>query len=125
MRADPDRITQILTNIIGNALAATPAAGTVTVDARTAGQRAQVAVSDTGAGLAAVELERVFERFYRAPGQPRRSSGSGIGLTIARNIARAYGGEVTASSAGPSRGATFVLTLPLRASAAARDARRR
>ena len=122
VRADPDRITQILTNIIGNALAATPAAGTVTVEARTAGQRAQVAVSDTGAGLAAEDLERVFERFYRAPGQPRRSSGSGIGLTIARNIARAHGGEVTASSAGPGQGATFVLTLPLRASAPASSA---
>ena len=122
VRADPDRITQILTNIIGNALAATPAAGTVTVDARTTGQRAQVAVSDTGAGLAAEDLERVFERFYRAPGQPRRSSGSGIGLTIARNIARAHGGEVTASSAGPGQGATFVLTLPLRASAPAPSA---
>jgi histidine kinase len=122
VRADPDRITQILTNIIGNALTATPAAGTVTVDARTAGQRVQVAVSDTGAGLAAEDLERVFERFYRAPGQPRRSSGSGIGLTIARNIARAHGGEVTVSSAGPGRGATFVLTLPLRASAPAPSA---
>ena len=94
----------------------------MTIDARTAGQRAQVAVSDTGAGLAAEDLERVFERFYRAPGQPRRSSGSGIGLTIARNIARAHGGEVTASSAGPGQGATFVLTLPLRASAPASSA---
>ena len=122
VRADPDRITQILTNIIGNALTATPAAGTVTIDARTAGQRAQVAVSDTGAGLAAEDLERVFERFYRAPGQPRRSSGSGIGLTIARNIARAHGGEVTASSAGPGQGATFVLTIPLRTSTPAPSA---
>jgi histidine kinase len=112
VRADPDRITQVLTNIIGNALAATPAAGTVTIDARAAGQRAQVAVSDTGVGLAAEDLERVFERFYRAPGQPRRSSGSGIGLTIARDIARAHGGEVTASSPGPGRGATFLLTIP-------------
>jgi signal transduction histidine kinase len=117
VRGDPDRITQVLTNIIGNALAATPAAGTVTVDARAAGQRAEVAVSDTGVGLAAKDLERVFERFYRAPGQPRRSSGSGIGLTIARNIARAHGGEITASSPGPGRGATFVLTIPLRTSA--------
>ncbi len=116
VRADPDRITQVLTNIIGNALAATPAEGTVTVQARTAGQRAEVSVTDTGAGLAAGDLERVFERFYRAPGQPRRSSGSGIGLTIARNIARAHGGEVTTSSPGPGRGATFVLTLPLRTS---------
>jgi signal transduction histidine kinase len=113
VRADPDRITQVLTNIIGNALTATPADGSVTVQARAAGRRAEVAVTDTGAGLAAGDLERVFERFYRAPGQPRRSSGSGIGLTIARNIARAHGGDVTASSPGPGRGATFVLTLPL------------
>ncbi len=115
VRADPDRITQVLTNVIGNALAATPTAGTVTVEARATGQQAEVAVTDTGVGLAAEDLERVFERFYRAPGQPRRSSGSGIGLTIARNIARAHGGDVTASSAGPGRGATFVLTLPLHA----------
>ena len=116
VRADPDRITQVLTNIIGNALAATPAEGAVTVRARAAGKRAEVSVTDTGAGLAASDLERVFERFYRASGQPRRSSGSGIGLTIARNIARAHGGEVTASSPGPGRGATFVLMLPLRTS---------
>ena len=116
VRADPDRITQVLTNIIGNALAATPMEGTVTVEARAAGQRAETSVTDTGVGLADGDLERVFERFYRAPGQPRRSTGSGIGLTIARNIARAHGGEVTASSPGPGRGATFVLTLPLRTS---------
>jgi signal transduction histidine kinase len=114
VRADPDRITQVLTNIIGNALTATPAEGTVTVQARAAGPRAEISVTDTGTGLAAADLERVFERFYRAPGQPRRSAGSGIGLTIARNIARAYGGDVTASSPGPGRGATFVLTLPRR-----------
>jgi signal transduction histidine kinase len=122
VRADPDRITQVLTNIIGNALAATPAEGTVTVQARAAGPRAEVSVTDTGAGLAARDLERVFERFYRAPGQPRRSSGSGIGLTIARNIARAHGGEVTASSPGPGHGATFLLTLPLRTSTPASSA---
>ena len=114
VRADPDRITQVLTNIMGNALAATPAEGAVTVQARAAGPRAEVSVTDTGAGLAAGDLQRVFERFYRTPGQPRRSSGSGIGLTIARNIARAHGGDVTASSPGPGRGATFILTLPLR-----------
>lgn len=114
VRADPDRITQVLTNIIGNALTATPAGGSVTVRARARGQSAEVVVTDTGAGLAAADLERIFERFYRVPGQPRRSSGSGIGLTIARNIARAHGGDVTAASAGPGQGATFTVTLPLR-----------
>ena len=114
VRADPDRITQVLTNLLGNALTATPAGGTVTVAARAAGRTAEVAVTDTGTGLAAADLERIFERFYRAPGPPRRSTGSGIGLTIARNIARAHGGEITAASPGPGHGATFTLALPLR-----------
>ncbi|MBT8193271.1 MAG: HAMP domain-containing histidine kinase, partial [Acidimicrobiia bacterium] len=55
-------------------------------------------------------LERIFDRFYRAPGTDRR--GSGIGLTIARSLARAHGGEVEASSGGPGRGATFTVRLP-------------
>jgi signal transduction histidine kinase len=112
--ADEDRVTQVLTNVIGNALTATQAGGSVTVEARAKARLAQVVVTDTGTGLAQADLERVFERFYRAPGQPRRSAGSGIGLTIARNIARAHGGDVTAASAGPGRGATFTVTLPLR-----------
>lgn len=114
IQADPDRISQVLTNIIGNALTATPPAGTVTVTAHPADGRAEVTVTDTGTGLAAEDLERVFERFYRVPSQRRRSSGSGIGLTIARDITRAHGGDVTASSPGPGHGATFTLTLPLR-----------
>ena len=114
VRADPDRITQVLTNIIGNALTATPAGGSVSVRTSAQGHSAQAVVADTGIGLAARDLERVFERFYRVPGQPRRSSGSGIGLTIARGIARAHGGDVTVASAGPGHGATFTLTLPLR-----------
>jgi signal transduction histidine kinase len=112
VRADPDRITQVLTNIIGNALTATPAGGSVTVKTRASARQAQVMVSDTGIGLAPGDLEHIFERFYRAPGQPRRAPGSGIGLTIARNIARAHGGEVAAASAGPGRGAAFTLSLP-------------
>ena len=114
VKADQDRVTQVLTNIIGNALAATPAGGSVIVETRARAPLAQAMVTDSGAGLAEADLERVFERFYRVPGQPRRSTGSGIGLTIARNIARAHGGDVTAASAGPGDGATFTLSLPLR-----------
>ncbi len=114
VKADQDRITQVLTNIIGNALAATQADGSVTVETRAKAPLAQVVVTDSGVGLAEADLERVFERFYRVPGQPRRSTGSGIGLTIARNIARAHGGDVTATSAGPGYGAAFTLSLPLR-----------
>ena len=109
---DPDRITQVLTNLLGNALLATPAGGTVTITARPNSAGTEVVVTDTGVGLSAQDVERVFERFYRAPGQPRRSTGSGIGLTIARGLARGHGGDVTAASSGPGQGASFTLVLP-------------
>ncbi|HEY4991646.1 MAG TPA: HAMP domain-containing sensor histidine kinase [Nakamurella sp.] len=114
VHVDPDRITQVLTNLLGNALLATPAGGTVAVTARRTARGGEVVVTDTGVGLTEQDVERVFERFYRAPGQPRRSAGSGIGLTIARGIARGHGGDVTASSAGPGRGASFTVVLPWR-----------
>ncbi len=117
VHVDIDRITQVLTNLLGNALLATPTGGSVTLTALRTSRGAEVQVADTGIGLSEQDLERVFERFYRAPGQPRRSAGSGIGLTIARGIARAHGGDVTASSPGIGRGATFTLVLPLRTSA--------
>jgi signal transduction histidine kinase len=116
VQADPDRITQVLTNVVGNALTATPAGGSVTVRTRVDGGQAQVVVTDTGTGLAAADLERVFERFYRVPGKPRGTAGSGIGLTVARNIARAHGGELTLHSPGPGRGARVTLVLPRRVS---------
>ncbi len=114
VRVDVDRVTQVLTNLLGNALVATPAGGAVTLTVRRRGDHAAASVSDTGVGLDAADLERVFERFYRAPGAARRAAGSGIGLTIARGLARAHGGDVTASSAGRGNGATFTLSLPLR-----------
>ena len=74
-----------------------------------------VEVADSGEGLDPADLERVFERFYRVPG--RRTSegdtGSGIGLTVARGIIRAHGGDLTAQSPGRGRGATFTARLPL------------
>ena len=110
--ADADRIAQVLTNLLGNALAATSGSSPAQVQLRLQADQhtARVSVSDTGVGLTEEDLQRVFERFYRAG--PRTSSGSGIGLTIARGIARAHGGDVTADSAGPGRGSTFTLTLP-------------
>ena len=116
VHADPDRIAQIVTNLIGNAVRATPAGGMITVRCRRAGPLALAEVTDTGEGLAPTELERVFERFYRVPGRrsPGAEPGSGIGLTIARAIARAHGGDLVARSAGLGAGATFALTIPLR-----------
>ena len=121
VEVDPDRIMQVLTNLCGNALTYTPEGGRVAVTASRDGDIASVAVADTGIGLAAEDLELVFDRFYRVPGPTRPSGGSGIGLTIARGLAHAHHGDVRASSPGPDRGSTFTLTLPI---AAADDARR-
>ncbi len=107
---DHDRIAQVLTNLIGNALSYTPTGGVVTVSIGTENDAVQVTVNDTGRGLSDDQLSLVFERFYRAdrsvPG------GTGIGLTIARALARMHDGDVTVTSPGPGEGATFVLNLP-------------
>jgi histidine kinase len=110
---DPDRLAQVVTNLLGNALRATGPGGSVDVRTRQQGGLAEVQVIDDGEGLAREDLQRVFERFYRV--RNRRgdhSGGSGIGLTIARGIVRAHGGDITAASAGPATGATFTVTLP-------------
>ena len=109
--ADPDRIAQVFTNIIGNALSYTPAGGRVVVRAEVGSGLAAVAITDTGRGLAADQREAVFERFYRA--DRSAPGGTGIGLTIARSIARLHGGDVTATSPGPGLGSTFTVRLPL------------
>ncbi|MCB0908552.1 MAG: ATP-binding protein, partial [Nocardioidaceae bacterium] len=109
---DADRIGQVVTNLVGNALAATPAGGSITVTSRREGRDAVVSVADTGEGVREEDLERVFERFYRGQGRSRSTSGNGVGLTIARSIVRGHGGELTAASAGPGHGATFTVRLP-------------
>lgn len=114
---DHDRLTQVVTNLLGNALGHTPAGGTVTLRAGRDGSEAWIEVVDTGSGIAADDLPHVFERFYRgaggAAGRPA-PAGRGLGLTIARSLARAHGGEVTGHSSGPGTGATFRLSVPSR-----------
>lgn len=111
---DVDRISQVITNLVGNALRATPPGGRVDVAVRADAGHATVTVTDTGEGLEEADLERIFERFYRVPGRRRsaRETGSGIGLTIARQIAVAHHGTLTAASPGPGQGARFTLQLP-------------
>jgi histidine kinase len=114
VRADLDRTAQILLNLIGNAIRYTPEDGCITVRARRGEGLASVAVEDTGVGIPAAALPYLFERFYRVdPSRSRASGGSGIGLTIARHLAWAMGGDITAASPGPGQGSTFTLTLPL------------
>lgn len=109
VRGDPDRLTQVIVNLLGNALAHTPPGGRVTITGES-GTRVRLSVTDTGRGIAPEDLERIFDRFFRADRSVR--GGSGIGLTIARSIVRAHGGELTAASPGPGRGATFTVELP-------------
>jgi two-component system, OmpR family, sensor histidine kinase BaeS len=114
--ADPDRIGEVLANLLTNALRHTPPGGHVEVAATTTPQRqVQLAVTDTGEGIPPELLERIFERFYRVDRARTYSpdtGGSGIGLTITRAIVHAHGGQISAHSQGPGRGARFDITLP-------------
>jgi signal transduction histidine kinase len=107
VRGDVQQLRNAVANLIDNALRHTPRNGRVEVCTASVSGRARVIVSDTGPGLRPEQLERVFERFYSEPGP---GGGTGLGLPIARAIARAHGGELTASSPG---GARFELDLPL------------
>ncbi|RMF25969.1 MAG: two-component sensor histidine kinase, partial [Chloroflexi bacterium] len=111
--ADPSRITQVLLNLMGNALQYTPPGGRVTIRAWSTGEAVTVAVQDTGIGIPAQHLPHIFERFYRVDkSRSRAGGGSGIGLTIAKHLVEAHGGRIWAESAGPNQGSTFTFTLP-------------
>lgn len=108
---DPDRLAQIARNLLSNALKYTPAGGHVRLASARDGHRAILEVTDDGPGIASSDLARVFDRFWRGV-NTAGVSGSGIGLTVARELARAHGGDLVARSQ-PGRGSTFTLDLPL------------
>jgi two-component system, OmpR family, sensor histidine kinase BaeS len=113
LNADSDRITQVLSNLLDNALQHTPPDGRVTVKLESDAQNARLSVSDTGSGLPADALDRVFDRFYRADASRNRSSGgSGLGLAIARALVELHGGQLHAENRLEG-GAQFVVSLPL------------
>jgi len=112
VRVDRDRILQVLTNLLGNALTYTPSGGRVVVRPSEDRHGASVTISDNGIGIAAADLPLVFERFFRVPGPDRPPGGSGIGLTVAAGIARAHNGTIRAESSGLGQGAAFTLDLP-------------
>ncbi|HMR64554.1 MAG TPA: ATP-binding protein [Anaerolineae bacterium] len=114
LSADPRRLEQVLDNLLSNALRYTPAGGRLTLGAQSAGSEARLWVADTGPGLPAGELPRLFERFYRAdPSRSRESGGSGLGLAIAKQLVLLHGGRIWAESE-PGQGMIFWVGLPVR-----------
>ncbi len=111
---DGDRLAQVFTNLVDNALKFTPAGGSITLRAAPAGSGVQVDVVDTGAGISAEALPHIFDRFYQAdPSRPGgRKHGTGLGLAIVKEIVGAHGGKISVPSA-PGTGSTFTISLPL------------
>jgi two-component system phosphate regulon sensor histidine kinase PhoR len=110
--ADAERVGQVLANLIHNATKHTPAGGEIRLSAAPNGRVVVFTVRDTGDGIAANDVDRIFERFYKSD-RSRADGGSGLGLSIAKHIVEAHGGTIRAASAGPGRGATFTFTLPV------------
>jgi two-component system, chemotaxis family, sensor kinase Cph1 len=107
--ADSRRISQVLSNLLGNAIKFTPESGTITLCAQPNDGALSITIGDTGRGIPPEDLPHIFDRYWR----PKRSEteGTGLGLYIARGIVEAHGGQIWAESS--PRGATFVFTLPL------------
>src|SRR5512139_2338954 len=120
IEVDPGRMTQVLTNILDNALRHTPEGGRIVLSAQEVNDQVELAVQDSGPGLRAEEIERIFERFYRTDASRQREDydgGSGLGLAIAKSIIQAHGGQVSAEShivpAGEEgKGLKVIIRLP-------------
>ncbi len=112
--ADEDRLVQVLTNLVGNALQYTPEGGRISITTHSNKGAIEISVRDTGIGIPPEHLAHIFDRFYRVDkSRSRRAGGgSGIGLTIARALVEAQGGQLRAESEGEERGSTFTLSLP-------------
>jgi signal transduction histidine kinase len=114
VNADIDRAAQVLSNLLSNALRYTPVPGKVRFGVRGVSDEVEFSVCDTGVGITADDLSRVFDRFYRVDkSRSRALGGSGIGLTISRALVESMGGHIWAESPGPGQGATVTFTLPL------------
>ena len=112
---DPDRLRQIVWNLLANAVKFTPAGGHVTLSLWPSGNGTVLRVADTGRGIEPEFLPRIFERFSQADGEEMRGvRGLGLGLAIVRELVEAHGGTVEAQSDGPGTGAAFIVTLPVR-----------
>ncbi len=112
VNGDVTRLEQVVSNLVLNAVAHTPANGSIEISTALENGRAVLRVTDTGEGLKAGERENIFELFYQGDTALHRKGGLGIGLTLVKRLVELHEGTVTASSAGPQQGATFTLTLP-------------
>jgi signal transduction histidine kinase len=110
VHADRDRLHQVLSNLVGNALKFTPMGGTVTIEAETLPGEVRCSVRDTGPGLAEQEMDRIFDPFWQAEKTARL--GFGLGLKIAKSIVEAHGGSMSVESV-PGKGCTFSFTVPV------------
>jgi two-component system sensor histidine kinase BaeS len=110
--ADRARLTQVLRNLVDNAIAHTPAGGQIRISARTVTDLVDIEVSDTGTGIDPEHLPHLFERFYRTdPSRSRATGGAGLGLAIVRQLTLAHGGRVSVEST-PGQGARFIVSWP-------------
>ncbi|MCB8967624.1 MAG: HAMP domain-containing protein [Ardenticatenaceae bacterium] len=111
---DPERMAQVLNNLVSNALRYTPSGGTITLAAAsTPDHQVQITVSDTGSGIDPLDLPHIFDRFYRGEKSRAQQEGeSGLGLAIAKSLVEAHGGSIYATSE-PGHGTIFTLTLPI------------
>jgi histidine kinase len=108
-------MTQVMLNLLGNALQYTPSGGEVTITTKTDASQLAIAVQDNGIGISAESLPHIFERFYRVDkSRSRAGGGSGIGLTISKHIVEAHGGHLAAVSPGLNQGSTFTIVLPVK-----------
>ena len=114
VKADPERVWQVLLNLLSNARKYSPDGGPIEISARLAEHQVEVCVADHGLGIPAEAMPRLFGEFYRVQTPDRRKiAGTGLGLSICRKIIRAHDGEIWAESEGPGKGARLFFTLPV------------
>jgi signal transduction histidine kinase len=110
IRGDLQRLQRVVANLLDNALKYIPAGGRVTIKLADEGQQVRLSVADTGIGISADEMARIFERFYRCD-RSRTEHGNGLGLSLALAFVRAHGGDITVNST-LAQGSTFIAVLP-------------
>jgi signal transduction histidine kinase len=109
---DKYRVTQVVNNLLDNAVKYSPGGGSVNITTKTDQRQSTISISDQGMGMTSEQVEKIFDRFYRANPRSAQSSGLGLGMYIVKNIIEGHGGEVSVSSC-PGIGTTIAFTLPI------------